>query len=88
MKKQHVKKILDRYISAEKEITDLDDKFGIRIWDSRNENFYNKFNYVIFELLDMVFTEKGRMLIEDYVFNQTNITFDELWERLISLKND
>lgn len=82
MTKEHLKKILDKYKSAENEVFELDNKFGIQIWNSRTENFYNKFNYVIFELISILFTEQGRELIENYLFDQINITFDELYETL------
>lgn len=82
MTKEHLKKILDKYKNAENEVVELDNKFGIQIWNSRTENFYNKFNYVIFELISILFTEQGRELIENYLFDQINITFDELYETL------
>jgi hypothetical protein len=86
MTKEQLKEIIDKYISAEAEVMDLDSKFGIQIWNSRNENFYNRFNFVIFKLFEHIFTPEGIALLEDYIFEQTNITYDELWDTLSNLK--
>lgn len=82
MTKENLKLLLDKYKESEQEVFDLDNKFGICIWNSKHENFYNKFNYIIFKLLEDMFTTDGASLIENYLFQQIDITFDELWECL------
>lgn len=82
MTKKELKDIIEKYQSAESDVINLDSEFGINIWNSKNENFYNKLNYVIFKLFETIYGNKGRELIENYLFEPTNITFDELYENL------
>lgn len=82
MNKAKLKKIIDKYRAAEEEIIRLDSTFGICLYNSKNENFYNKYNFVIFKLLDALFGVENRELIEDYIFEQTDITFEELCKAL------
>lgn len=76
--KETFKAIIDKYSEAEEIISQLDNDYGINLWDSSNENFYNKYNYCIFELLQSIFGEDGRMLIEDYLFGGLDATFDDI----------
>lgn len=82
MKKDELKKLIEKYQFAEQQVTKLDDEFGIRLWDSNKPNFYNEYNYIIFNLLEQIYGEANRILIEDYIFEQNSITFDELWNSL------
>lgn len=82
MLKENLKKILDCYKKAEKSVTKLDEDYGIRIWDAKNENFYNQYNYIIFSLFQELFGEENRYLIEDYLFEQKDISFDDLYKIL------
>lgn len=82
MNKAKLKKIIDKYRAAEEEIIRLDSTFGICLYNSKNENFYNKYNYVIFKLFDALFGAENREIIEDYIFEQTDITFEELCKAL------
>lgn len=87
MTKEELEKHINLYRDAEKDITELDDKYGIRIWDSTNPNFYNKYNLVIHNLLKNIFGEENTWLIEDYIFKQIDMSFDDLWEKINS-KNE
>lgn len=82
MTKKQLKEHIDRYRKVEETITELDDKYGIQVWNARTSNFYNEYNYLIHELLVDIFGEEGTALIEDYEFEQTTMTFDELCDFL------
>ena len=82
MTKKDLENIICKYNSAESEVVELDARFGICLYNSSNENFYNKYNYVIFKLFEHMFGNEGRELIEEYLFEVTNLTFDELCEKL------
>lgn len=84
MTKAELKKHIDLYKETEQVITDLDDKYGINVWDSRHPNFYNNYNLLIHNLLVEIFGDEKTELLEDYMFDQTDITFDELYETIIS----
>lgn len=88
IQKQQLKDLIDKYRSAEKDVQNMDSLFGIQIWNSRNENFYNKYNFIITKLFESLFTPAGVALLEDYIWEQTDITFDELWETLKDLKDE
>ena len=49
MTKENLKKIVEKYREAEAQVSEMDSKYGICIWNSRSENFYNKYNYVLFQ---------------------------------------
>lgn len=82
MTKKDLENIICKYNSAESEVVELDSRFGICLYNSSSENFYNKYNYVIFRLLEHMFGYDGKILIEDYIFEQTDMTFDKLCEKL------
>ena len=84
MTKAELKKHIDLYKETEQIITDLDDKYGIKVWDSRYPNFYNNYNLLIHNLLVEIFGDEKTELLEDYMFDQTDMTFDELYETIIS----
>lgn len=82
MNKDELKNIIEKYIEAENDVSKLDDGFGICIWNSKKENFYNKYNYIIFKLLENIYTPEKKELLEEYIFNQVEMTFDDLYDYL------
>lgn len=82
MSKDELKNIIEKYREVEDDVSKLDDKFGICIWNSKKENFYNKYNYIIFKLLENIYTPEKRELLEEYIFDQVEITFDDLYNYL------
>lgn len=82
MNKNQFKTIIDKCQLAENIIVQLDGEFGINVYNSPKENFYNLYNYVIFKLFEQLYGEYGRELIETYLFEETDITFDELCIKL------
>lgn len=82
MSKDELKNIIEKYREAEDDVLKLDDEFGIRIWNSEKENFYNKYNYIIFKLLENIYTPEKRELLEEYIFDQVEMTFDDLYNYL------
>lgn len=82
MSKDELKNIIEKYREAEDDVLKLDDEFGIRIWNSEKENFYNKHNYIIFKLLENIYTPEKRELLEEYIFDQVEMTFDDLYNYL------
>lgn len=82
MSKDELKNIIEKYKEVEDDVSKLDDKFGICIWNSKKENFYNKYNYIIFKLLENIYTPEKRELLEEYIFNQIEMTFDDLYNYL------
>ena len=82
MTKKELENLICKYNSAESDVIDMNARFGICIYNSEDENFYNKYNYVIFKLFEHTFGYDGKNLIEDYIFEQIDMTFDELCEKL------
>lgn len=82
MTKKELENLICKYNSAESDIIDMNARFGICIYNSEDENFYNKYNYVIFKLFEHMFGDEGRDLIEEYLFEVTDLAFDELCEKL------
>lgn len=80
--KNEFKKILDSYQAAENQVTQLVNEFGIILYNSPDENFYNRYNYVIRKLFENLFGDIKADLIESYIFDETDLTFDKLWELL------
>lgn len=80
--KEEFKKILDSYQAAENQVMQLDSEFGIILYNSPDENFYNRYNYVIRKLFENLFGDIKADLIEEFVFDETELTFDKLWELL------
>lgn len=78
--KNEFKKILDSYQTAENQVMQLDSEFGITLYNSSDENFYNRYNYVIRKLFENLFGDIKADLIESYIFDETDLTFDKLWE--------
>ena len=83
MVKEELHKIVEKYKEAENQVYEMDSKYGVCIWNSRSENFYNKYNYIIFKLLEEIYGIEKEQLIEEYIFEQTvGMTFDELYNYL------
>jgi hypothetical protein len=82
MTKSELKTHIDLYRSTEQSVINLDNEYGINIWNGYNPNFYNNYNLIIHNLLVSIFGDMKTDLIEDYIFNQIEMTFDELWETL------
>lgn len=82
MNKTKLKKLIDKYRAAEDEIIRLDSTFGICLYNSKNENFYNKYNFIIRKLFDALFGFENSEVLEDYIFEESDITFDELCVKL------
>lgn len=81
MTKKELKILLDKCVESHNDVMNLNKTFGINIFMSMKENFYNKYNYVIYKLFEHIFGDFGRELIEEYVFDD-GITFVELCEKL------
>lgn len=81
MTKKELKILLDKCVESHNDVMNLNKTFGINIFMSTKENFYNKYNYVIYKLFEHIFGDFGRELIEEYVFDD-GITFVELCEKL------
>lgn len=82
MTKDKLKLIIDKYVEAERQVSMMDHDYGITIWNSKRENFYNKYNFIIFKLFEDIFGTKGKDLLEDYIFEQIEMDFDELCNAL------
>jgi hypothetical protein len=82
MTRDELKQHIALYKKTENDVFELENKFGIRIWDSKEPNFYNNYNLIIHRLLADIFGETKSELIEDYIFEQVDISFDELCEYL------
>lgn len=88
MTKDELKNHINLYKKTESIILELDNNYGIQVWNSYNPNFYNNYNLMIHNLLLSIFGEDGVELIEEYIFDQITITFDELWECLTKYNNE
>lgn len=82
MTKQQLLKNIELYKETEESIFKLDTEFGINIWNSANPNFYNNYNLIIHNLWIEIFGENNTELLENFVFEQIDISFDELCEIL------
>jgi hypothetical protein len=82
MNKKDLENLICKYNNVESDMSRLHFEFGINVYGSLSENFYNKYNYIIFKLFEHMFGYDGKNLIEDYIFEQTDMTFDELCEKL------
>lgn len=78
-KKQTLYKILSTYQGAEDIVRHLDKEFGICLYDSNVESFYHKYNYIIRKLFEQLYGDEKADLIESYVFDNNNMTFEELY---------
>lgn len=79
MTKTELQYILNLYQDAENVVRHLDIDFGICLWNSKKENFYNKYNLIIRKLFEQIYSIEICDLIESYLFDNINMTFDELY---------
>lgn len=82
MSKDELKNIIEKYKEVEDDVSKLDNEFGICFWNSKKENFYNKYNYIIFKLLEYIYTPEKKELLEEYIFDQVEMSFDDLYNYL------
>ncbi len=78
MNKQRLLEHIKLYRDTENIIHTLDTEYGIQVWDSLKPNFYNNYNLIIHKLLVDIFGEDETTLLEDYIFGESRITFEEL----------
>lgn len=82
MTRDELQKHIELYRNTEDIVFELDEKYGINIWNSKNPNIYNSYNLLIHNLLVQIFGEDNTELIENYIFEETNLTFEQLCEIL------
>lgn len=82
MTRDELQKHIELYRNTEDIVFELDEKYGINIWNSRNPNIYNNYNLLIHNLLVQIFGEKNTELIESYIFEESELTFEQLCETL------
>ena len=82
MTRDELRKHIDLYRNTEYLVTELNTKYGINIQDSTNPNFYNNYNLIIHNLLVSIFGDLNVDLLEEYIFEQIDISFEELCQRL------
>lgn len=82
MTRDELQKYIKLYRNTEDTVFELDEKYGINIWNSKNPNIYNNYNLLIHNLLVQIFGEDNTELIESYIFEETNLTFEQLCEIL------
>lgn len=82
MTRDELQKHIELYRNTEDIVFELDEKYGINIWNSKNPNIYNSYNLLIHNLLVEIFGEDNTELIENYIFEETNLTFEQLCEIL------
>ncbi|HBF67835.1 MAG TPA: hypothetical protein DDW20_00725 [Firmicutes bacterium] len=82
MTKEEFKNYIIRYVNTEKTIQELKNKYGVDLTNSKFSNFYNEYNYLLHKLLSSLFGETKAFLIEDYCFEQTDLSFSELCKLL------
>ena len=82
MKKRELKLILDTDREAENQVRLLDMNFGICLYNSNKESFYHDYNYIIRKLFEQIFTNDQCDLIETFLFDECDLTFEGLCDRL------
>jgi len=82
MTRDELEKHIKLYKNTEDTVFELDEKYGINIWGSPNPNIYNNYNLLIHNLLVDIFGDEKTDLIESYIFEEMDITFEQLCEKL------
>ena len=82
MTKKELENHITRYRNVENVIYELDNKYGINFFNAKFSNFYNEYNYIIHSLLVSIFGNEKTDTIEEFIFEQNNVTFDELCKYL------
>ena len=78
MTKEQLKEIIELYKNTESAVIELDDKYGICVWNSDKPNFYNNYNLIIHKFWVILFGQENTDILEEYIFEQNSLTFDEL----------
>jgi len=84
--KDETEALLKAWENVEKDVFELDKKFGINIWDSDDESIYNKYNKIIRMFLETQFGVENADVLEDWVFGydkENRPKFDDVWNNII-----
>lgn len=86
--KESIKAILELWKETEKLVFKLTKEFGINIWESQDDTIYNKFNLMIRQFLEIMFTSSEVDILEDWAFGYQDIEdhrpdFDEVWKSIL-----
>jgi hypothetical protein len=86
--KESIKAILELWKETEKLVFKLTKEFGINIWESQDDTIYNKFNLMIRQFLEIMFTSAEVDILEDWAFGYQDIEdnrpdFDEVWKGIL-----
>ena len=86
--KESIKVILELWRETEKLVFKLTKEFGINIWESQDDTIYNKFNLMIRQFLEIMFTSSEVDILEDWAFGYQDIEdhrpdFDEVWKSIL-----
>ena len=86
--KESIKAILELWRETEKLVFKLTKEFGINIWESQDDTIYNKFNLMIRQFLEIMFTSSEVDILEDWAFGYQDIEdhrpdFDEVWKSIL-----
>lgn len=82
MTRDELQKHINLYRNTEYLVLELKNKYGIDIQNSSTPNIYNNYNLLIHNLLVSIFGDLNVDLIEEYIFNQIDISFEELCKKL------
>ncbi len=84
--KDETEALLKAWENVEKDVFELDKRFGINIWDSEDESIYNKYNKIIRMFLETQFGVENADVLEDWVFGydkENRPKFDDVWNNII-----
>lgn len=86
--KESIKAILELWRETEKLVFKLTKEFGINIWESQDDTIYNKFNLMIRQFLEIMFTSAEVDILEDWTFGYQDIEnhrpdFNEVWKGIL-----
>lgn len=87
MTKKELENHIKLYRETQNMVLDLDREFGVCVWDSQKSNFYNNLCLIIHDLLVSIFGDKKVDLLEEYIFEQNDMSFDELCN-LLNIKDE
>lgn len=82
MTREKLSEFIDLYRESESIILRLYLEFGIDLYSSNKPNIYNNFNLLIHELLVEICGDENTDLLEEYIFQQTTVPFDDLCKKL------
>ena len=84
--KDETEALLKEWENVERDVFELDKKFGINIWDSDDNSIYNKYNKIIRMFLETQFGVENADVLEDWVFGydkENRPKFDDVWNNII-----